>query len=583
MGASILSRHVAEASRSTGLVVLPGVAILYGLLGVLYLVASPFEPGWPIAVTTLAGACGYLVLFASLRSARMRLVHPIILASAIIGVAVALSFVSVTGDPAQTVVLIMTLLAVSYCLFALWTALVTVVLAAAAWVLLARDYPTAALVHWGLNMGGTVVLAVIISAARRRAIAARATVEEGLRESEERHSLVVDTALDAVITIDAAGAIQAWNPQAERVFGWSRVEAVGRQIDQLLIPADERAAHRAGIRRFLETGRTRMLNRRIEVTARARDGRELPVELAIVPIRGGGAVRFTAFVRDITERRQAEEALHGAKAVAEAATRAKSDFLAIMSHEIRTPLQGIFGMTELALDTDVEADRRDYLERVRACAESLMTIINDILDFSRIEAGKLEIERVSFEPRAILAGVRDTLIHEAERRGLRLECRVDERLPARVVGAPDRLRQVLLNLGSNALKFTARGEVRIELAPAAGAGGGPPLLRAIVRDTGIGIPADKQRLIFEAFTQADGTTTRRFGGTGLGLAISQRLVALMGGTIGVESAPGRGSTFWFTVPLAAPAAAADDALARRRGAGAPLAARCRPTDRGRGA
>ncbi|MFN8544670.1 MAG: ATP-binding protein [Candidatus Binatia bacterium] len=245
---------------------------------------------------------------------------------------------------------------------------------------------------------------------------------------------------------------------------------------------------------------------------------------------------------------EANHALGEARDQAESATRAKSDFLATMSHEIRTPLHGIFGMTELALDAEDAAERREFLYRARSCAETLLGIINDILDFSRIEAGKLVLESTVFDVRAVVEGVLDTLAVEVARRGLELVGCVDDDVPARVLGDPGRLRQILINLAGNAAKFTEQGEIVIHVGctPAAA---GAVVLHGAVRDTGVGIPPEKQAAIFEAFAQADSSTTRRYGGTGLGLAITQRLVALMGGKITLESTPGLGSTFRFTVLL----------------------------------
>jgi two-component system sensor histidine kinase/response regulator len=378
--------------------------------------------------------------------------------------------------------------------------------------------------------------------------------------AERRMRLTVDRAIDAVVSMGADGRIIHWNAQAEATFGWSRDEAIGRSLAETIVPPASRAAHAQGVARFLATGEGRLVNTRIEMPAWHRDGHEFPVELSISAIPVRDTYLFTAFVRDITDRKLAEEELRSAKETAEAGNRAKSEFLATMSHEIRTPMNGIFGMTELALDTDDDAERRDFLVRARACAESLMTIINDVLDFSKIEAGKLDFECIEFDVRGVLDGVLDTLAIEANRKQLELVGSVDEALPPRLRGDPGRLRQILMNLAGNALKFTEHGEIVIRLEsgaeepgaerPADASDDGRVMLRGVVQDTGIGIPADKQAAIFESFTQADSSTTRRYGGTGLGLAISQRLVAMMGGTIGVESEPGRGSTFHFSVPLA---------------------------------
>ena len=240
------------------------------------------------------------------------------------------------------------------------------------------------------------------------------------------------------------------------------------------------------------------------------------------------------------------ENLRWAMENAEAANHAKSDFLAMISHEIRTPMNGIFGMTELALDTADDADRRDYLLRGRACATSLMTILNDVLDFSKIEAGRIELDSRDVDLRAVVDGVLDTLAFEADRRQLELIGFVDPRLPSILRGDAGRLRQVLINLAGNALKFTEQGEIEIRIEPS---GGDVGVIRGTVRDTGIGIPHEHQAAIFDAFVQAHANDPRSHGGTGLGLAISQRLVRLMGGDIGMQSRQGAGSTFWFTARL----------------------------------
>jgi len=260
------------------------------------------------------------------------------------------------------------------------------------------------------------------------------------------------------------------------------------------------------------------------------------------------------------ERQRIEEKLSDAKEAAEAANRAKSEFLANMSHEVRTPMNGILGMTELVLDSDLTSEQRDSIHIVRTSAESLLTVINDVLDFSKIEAGKLELDEVAFPLCDFLDEVMQAFGLEAHRRGLELACEVKPAVPKSCIGDPTRLRQVLNNLLGNALKFTERGEVILEVDAGPPCDDGKLIVYFAVRDTGIGISPEKQKLIFDPFCQADSSTTRKYGGTGLGLTVSGRLVRMMGGEISVASEPGQGSRFSFTAKLGiAPPAAAESA------------------------
>ena len=533
-----------------------------------------------------------------------------------------------------------------------------------------------------------------------RDITDRRQAEKALRESEARHRGILETSVDAIITIDERGVIDSVNPATERLFGYPRQEMIGQKVN-MLMPSPHREQHDDYLRHYTETGERKIIGIGREVVAQRKDGSTFPIDLSVSEINIDGQRLFIGLVhdvtdrknaemllrrardeleirvrerteellaansklnyerylfdtlmayspqsiyfkdaahryirinqalarsfdlsdvqeaigktdadfftadyatrtaaeeveimrsgqpifykedqetyddgrirwvgktkmplydetgtitgtfgitRDITESKQAAETLRLAKEAAEAANQAKSTFLANMSHEIRTPMNAIIGMTELVLDAPLTAQQREFLTVADEAAESLLAIINDILDFSKVEAGRLVLDYVPFDIREHLGDAMKTLAPRADRRGIELVCRVHHEVPEIVIGDNTRLRQVVLNLVGNAIKFTEAGEVALELEhqPLSEE---EALLHFKIRDTGIGIPPDKQEAIFEAFEQADSTVSRRYGGTGLGLAISSRLVNLMGGRISLESEVGHGSTFHFGVQV----------------------------------
>jgi signal transduction histidine kinase/CheY-like chemotaxis protein/HPt (histidine-containing phosphotransfer) domain-containing protein len=325
---------------------------------------------------------------------------------------------------------------------------------------------------------------------------------------------------------------------------------------ELIVPPGQRQAHLEGINRVVRTGASSMLNQRAELSAMHRDGHEFPVELVIWRSSFKGSQSFNAFVHDISERKQHEAQLATARDEALEASRVKTDFMAVMSHELRTPMNGVLGMTSLLMSTKLTPEQRDYAETVRTSADNLLDLLNDILDLSKVEADKLELETLDFDLHAVASDVIVLLEGSARAKGVSLAAEIDEDVPLALRGDPARLRQVMFNLVGNALKFTSSGSVRLrvmndEPAPADCEDPGAISLRFEVTDTGIGISEDTRDQLFEAFSQADASTTRQYGGTGLGLAISKNLVELFGGQIGVRSELGVGSTFWFTARFTA--------------------------------
>jgi PAS domain S-box-containing protein len=354
---------------------------------------------------------------------------------------------------------------------------------------------------------------------------------------------IVQSSEDAIIGQTLDGTIATWNAAAHRLFGYSPGEIQGRPITQLT-PPDRRDEFTL----ILDRVRRGEHVDHFETVRLHRDGTPIPVSLSVSLTRDmAGRIRgFSTIARDVREQVATREALREARDVAQRLAQTRSAFLANMSHEIRTPMNAILGLTELLLDTELAPEQRHSLSLVQTSAEALLTLLNDILDFSKIEAEHLQLEQIPFDLPHLVESTMSLLAVQARERRLELVAAVAPGVPTHVRGDPTRLRQILTNLISNAIKFTHRGEVVVSATPLE-AGDGRATIRFAVRDTGIGIPADKLATIFEEFSQADASTTRRYGGTGLGLAIARRLVRLMGGDLAVASEVGQGTEFAFVV------------------------------------
>lgn len=403
---------------------------------------------------------------------------------------------------------------------------------------------------WRVRRDGSRFWAGVITTAVRGpagALIGFAHITRDLTEraiEEEQRKLIVEAAPSGILIVDKQGMITLANTAVENVFGYAAGTLRGQSLE-VLVPEGHRHGHVALRQGFTSDPQRRAMAVGRALTGRRADGTEVPIEIGLSPVetRIGPAVIVT--VVDISARQAAEQALKEAKDAAEEASRAKSTFLASMSHEIRTPMNGILGFADLLLDHKLTPEQRGKVMLIKDAGQSLLAVINDILDISKIEAGKLDLEQIPISLTGVIDGALSIVRGEAERKHLQLHKELATDLPPWVEGDPTRLRQILLNLLSNAIKFTTTGSVT--LAVSWEDAGGVSRLRFSVTDTGSGIPLDRLHLLFQNFTQADRSTTRRYGGTGLGLAICKQLAEAMGGSIGVDSLPGRGSTFWFTI------------------------------------
>lgn len=448
---------------------------------------------------------------------------------------------------------------------------------------------------WGILAGGLLFSSLLgafmlvltgRTAALEVEVNERKRAEEAAQESNARTSAIMESALDCILTFDEQNRITEFNPAAEKVFGYTRSEVLGEDLVETLLPPSQRERHRRGMAHSLANNE-QPLGKRVELLAIRKNGVEFPIELSITRVSQVKPPLFTAFIRDISERREwehrllqahnelerrvddrtselrrandalqrefqerelAKEELQVAKEIAEAANRAKSDFLANMSHEIRTPLNGVIGSLGLLLDTSLSAPQRDLARMASASGESLLVLVNDILDFSKIEAGKLNLESVPLDLFVLVKDLVSIMELKAKEKGLYLSLRFAPEAPRNLMGDPGRIRQVLANLIDNAIKFTHQGRIVVHVE-ILGRGSNGVEVRFRVEDTGIGIPQEHLNDIFQKFTQADASATRRYGGTGLGLAICQQLVELMGGEVGITSTVGEGTKIWFNLLL----------------------------------
>jgi PAS domain S-box-containing protein len=381
-----------------------------------------------------------------------------------------------------------------------------------------------------------------------RDVSSRKKIENEQQAEQAIQSGVIEHSLNAIIVIDENGIVSDFNKSACRTFGYLKDEVMGREMSELIIPEDQRAHHRSGMKLYLETGQNNILNQRIEVLAMRKNGELFPIELTVFPIHTMGKTAFAAAIQDITERKKDEEENKASRDNAEKSNQFKSQFLAAMSHEIRTPMNAVLGLLGLVEETKLDSQQKKYINTALESGKGLLSLINDILDFSKIEAGKLSLEYNDFNVSQTLYGLTELMLVRAQNKNISLASYIDPNISDYLHGDQGRIRQILLNLVSNAVKFTDEGYVIVRL-DSINLNKQRYEICISVEDTGIGIKASDQTTLFDDFVQADSADNRRYGGTGLGLSISKKLVDMMGGRIEVESEEGKGSRFSIYLSL----------------------------------
>ena len=371
---------------------------------------------------------------------------------------------------------------------------------------------------------------------------------EALLESENRLRTILENVGDAVIVISDKGVIELFNPAAELMFGYWAGELQGKEIGTIIPGAYKNDTRQEGAQFLAPKGTQLSIGKWKDIQGQRKNGSNFPVEVTVGEMWIREKRFFTGVLYDVTQRLEAEQSLLAAKESAEAANRAKSDFLAMVSHEIRTPLNGVLGMTNLLLDSGLTDEQYNYTHSVHHSGEILLNILNDILDYSKLEAGMLELEKTEFRLDQLIESATRLIAPQAEQKQIELAAWISPDLSEPLRGDPDRIRQVLFNLLGNAVKFTKEGGVLLEVVLEE-VYDQQLTVKFTVSDSGIGIPDELREILFEKFTQADSSISRQYGGTGLGLAICRELVTLMGGIIDLTSEPGVGTTFWFTTPL----------------------------------